>query len=142
MPQQRPSSTLIMFFLDEICGTFGISLVATIGYHLLPRRKSFTLFLSMHLAVLLNVIEKLLMRSPRPYFLVSMTPLNCKDHEYGMPSGHAQITTSFYLTAAGLLFTEDSPLPLLLKPFVKPLAALLCTIVSLNRFFMGVHSLD
>ena len=76
-------------------------------------------------------------RDPRPYFLTKMSPLNCKDVEYGNPSGHAMVTTAVYLTAFYLL-KNKSPMYL----FLQVLVYFAIIGISFNRFKMGVHSLD
>ena len=76
-------------------------------------------------------------RDPRPYFLTKMSPLNCKDVEYGNPSGHAMVTTAVYLTAFYLL-KKKSPMYL----FLQVLVYFAILVISFNRFKMGVHSLD
>ena len=84
-----------------------------------------------------NTLDKMFWRDPRPYFLTKMSPLNCKDVEYGNPSGHAMVTTAVYLTAFYLL-KKKSPMYL----FLQVLVYFAILVISFNRFKMGVHSLD
>jgi hypothetical protein len=49
------------------------------------------------------LMDKMLWQDPRPYFMIKMAPLNCKDIEYGNPSGHAVATAAIYLTVFYLL---------------------------------------
>lgn len=80
-----------------------------------------------------NTLEKMIRQEHRPYFLTPVTPLSCKDIEYGNPSGHAMVVTAVYLTISN---------DLNLNIWLKLCVILMCIVVSLNRFYMGVHSYD
>jgi membrane-associated phospholipid phosphatase len=84
-----------------------------------------------------NTLDKMFWRDPRPYFLTKMSPLNCKDVEYGNPSGHAMVTTAIYLTVFYLLKRKG-----LMYLFLQAVFYCCVFVISINRFKMGVHSLD
>lgn len=121
-----------MMLLEEAGGTVAIGLGLSLYWHFLPREKAFIVCLAPHIAALYNAIEKLYFKEARPYFLVDSMPLSCDDHEYGMPSGHAQVVSTLYMTMGMVCF-----------PWYGRLAIIsLSALVSWNRYMMGVHSLD
>ena len=114
---------------------FGVILI--LQKHFRPDKEAITGCIVVGFIAMFNALDKMFWQDPRPYFITKMAPLNCKDVEYGNPSGHAMVTTAVYLTAFYLL-KKKSPMYL----FLQVLVYFAILVISFNRFKMGVHSLD
>ena len=132
MPKVKPTQPLVMKLLAELGDKGGLGMVVLLCKHFRTNKEAFTAMIAFALTSAFNTTEKMLRQEPRPYFLTGVAPLNCKDIEYGNPSGHAMVVTAVYLTISSYV---RGVLP-------KMLVIFFCLIVSLNRFYMGVHSYD
>lgn len=95
------------------------------------KKKGFSLFSSVLLAVLSMGILKALVRSPRPFqVLDSIQGKRLQTATgYSFPSGHTTTGASFY-TALALVFQ---------KKWLSITCAVLMTLVGLSRLYLGVH---
>ena len=121
-----------MKLLAELGDKGGLGMVVLLCKHFRSNKEAFTAIIAFTLTSAFNTVEKMLRQEPRPYFLTEVAPLNCKDIEYGNPSGHAMVVTAVYLT---ITYYFKGVLP-------KLLVIVVCLVVSLNRFYMGVHTFD
>ena len=121
-----------MKLLAELGDKGGLGMVVLLCKHFRSNKEAFTAITAFTLTSAFNTVEKMLRQEPRPYFLTEVAPLNCKDIEYGNPSGHAMVVTAVYLT---ITYYFNKVLP-------KLLVIVVCLVVSLNRFYMGVHTFD
>lgn len=76
----------------------------------------------------LNAMGKHLLRGPRPYWLDASLGLS-QSSDYGVPSGHAQLTTTIYGFLAGWLK----------RGWVTLLAVFMIVAMCLSRVYLGVH---
>jgi len=126
-----------MHFLSELGDKNGVGLVMLLTKHFRPDKEAITTDIVLAFSSALNTLDKMFWRAPRPYFLTRMTPLNCKDIEFGNPSGHAMVTTAVWLTAFHLMEGKG-----LKYRLVQVLIYSIVALITFNRFQMGVHSLD
>jgi membrane-associated phospholipid phosphatase len=80
------------------------------------------------LATGVNGLLKHAFRGPRPFWL-SPALAQGQEASYGVPSGHTQLATAFYLLLAGWIR----------KPWVWALAILMTFLMGLSRIYLGVH---
>jgi len=92
-----------MHILSDLGDKNGMGLVMVLTKHFRPDKEAITVLIVLAFSSALNTLDKMFWRDPRPYFLTRMTPLNCKDIEFGNPSGHAMVSTAVWLTAFHLL---------------------------------------
>ncbi|MEJ2747013.1 MAG: phosphatase PAP2 family protein [Anaerolineae bacterium] len=76
----------------------------------------------------LNALGKHLLRGPRPYWLDASVGLS-HFSDYGVPSGHTQLTTTIYGFLAGWLK----------RGWMTWLAIFMIVAMGLSRVFLGVH---
>jgi|LauGreDrversion4_2_1035121.scaffolds.fasta_scaffold629523_2 membrane-associated phospholipid phosphatase len=120
-----------MYFLAELGNKSGLGFVVLFSKHFGTNAQAFTAIVAFTLTSAFNTCEKMVLMEPRPYFLTKVAPLSCKDLEFGNPSGHAMVVTALYMTITAKMDFK-----------IKATVLLTCVVVALNRFFMGVHSLD
>ena len=82
----------------------------------------------MSLGLFINSALKELLRGPRPYWLDSSFAL-ADDPDFGIPSGHAQLSSMFYFLIA--IWAR--------KGWVWGLAIFMAILMGLSRLFLGVH---
>ncbi|MDE1464458.1 phosphatase PAP2 family protein [Spartinivicinus poritis] len=81
------------------------------------------------LASALNGIFKLIIHAPRPYWLAPELYKSIPDHAFGMPSGHANSSLSFWGRWALTINT----------PWFWLLCAIIVFVIGLSRVFLGAH---
>ena len=99
-------------------------------YWCLEKRLGATLTYLLAITVLFNGILKHAFRDPRPYWIDPSAGLD-DDVDYGMPSGHAQLATVFYLTIAAWFR----------RGWLWLLCLAMIFVMALSRVYLGVHDL-
>jgi len=125
-----PALTAVMRALTFIgtSGFFAIVGVLVVWWAIKARRKAAAIwFIALQISA--NLVLKILQFAfhrarPEPFFGLS-TP-----ETYSFPSGHAMLSTVFYLSLA-LLITRKTP--------IRIAAALLAFLIGLSRIYLGVH---
>jgi len=97
-------------------------------YWCVDRRRGARLGLLVLLSAFCNAWLKVFFAQPRPYQLDPSVGL-ARETSYGLPSGHAQATATFWGAAA----------PLFRRPWGLALALGLPLIIGLTRVYLGVH---
>lgn len=108
--------------------------------------KTYFIFSSISVSMLILSILKIAYSSPRPFWYQSKTlkieVLDCQGG-YGAPSAHIYNATVFYLTLWKLLFQSKSREKKKCLKFLVLLLCLFCIVlVGLNRVLTGAHSID
>jgi membrane-associated phospholipid phosphatase len=125
-PQAEP-----IFSAVSVIGRVEIYLIVlTLIYWCLEKRLGATLTYLLAITVLFNSILKHAIRDPRPYWFDPSAGL-ANDMDYGMPSGHAQIATVFYLTIATWFR----------RAWLWLLCLAMIFVMALSRVYLGVHDL-
>jgi membrane-associated phospholipid phosphatase len=104
--------------------------VLSLIYWCLEKRLGATLTYLVTFTVLFNSILKQAFHDFRPYWIDPGVGL-ATDQNYGMPSGHAQIATVFYLTIAGWYR----------RAWLWIICLALIFVMSLSRIYLGVHDI-
>ena len=74
---------------------------------LLEKKHAFVLHTIANFIVVVQTSSKMLIKDPRPFYLVdTIIPANCKNFEFGSPSGHALISSAVLPGALKLLFKQ------------------------------------
>ncbi|MDD1748352.1 MAG: phosphatase PAP2 family protein [Methanothrix sp.] len=89
----------------------------------------FRLALIMTASYGINAILKALWHSPRPYWVSHDVVAWSREPSFGLPSGHAQISVSFW----GLLASRFHSFQVMVA------VILLCLLIGLSRIYLGVH---
>ena len=126
-----------MKFLAEMGDKNAFGVILILQKHFRPDKEAITGCIVVGFIAMFNALDKMFWQDPRPYFITKMAPLNCKDVEYGNPSGHAMATAAVYLTVFYLLKKKGA-----LHSFLQVVIYGACLVIAFNRFKMGVHSLD
>lgn len=87
-----------MKFLAEIGDKNAFGLVLILQKHFRPDKECITTVIVVGFVTLFNSLDKMFWRDPRPFFIMKMTPLYCKETDYGNPSGHAMLTVAIFMT--------------------------------------------
>jgi len=129
-----------MNLCSNLADKYGIALLFWISNVILSPIRGQILISTACLSISMNIVVKMMVRDARPYFYTAdYVPVSC-DFEYGTPSGHAQSSTSFYLTFVAMLIKEYD---------IKKNKSLIYTswvclwfFLSFTRIFVGLHTLD
>ena len=143
----------MMDLFSNTSDKYGIAISFSILAAILSPINIQILLLSGATSVSANILLKMIMQDPRPYFYNSDYVPVSWDFEYGTPSGHGQCSTSFYLTALTLIlheYTVDFEKPnhklnfvtKLPKSFWYILCMMYCLLVSYTRIYTGLHNLE
>jgi membrane-associated phospholipid phosphatase len=108
----------------EYCFLLLIPLV----YWCVDKRRGLRLGILVFLSTALNLGLKLAFAQPRPYDLDPSVAM-AREHTFGLPSNHAQVSTVFWGTAA----------PLFRPALGLILAIALPFLVGISRIYLGVH---
>ena len=92
-----------MKILSELGDKPGMGLLMILHKHFRSDKEAVIGALVLGFSATLNNLDKMIWQEPRPYFITDVKHLNCKDIEYGNPSGHSMISTACYLTCFLLL---------------------------------------
>jgi hypothetical protein len=97
-------------------------------YWCIDKRRGIRIGVLLFLSTALNTRLKLVFGQPRPYDLDSSVGM-AKETTYGLPSGHAQASAVFALSAA----------PLFRAPWGLVFAVAFPLLVGISRIYLGVH---
>lgn len=89
----------------------------------------FRLALIMTVSYGINAILKALWHSPRPYWVSHDVAAWSREPSFGLPSGHAQISVSFWGLLASCFHSFRAMVAVIL----------LCLLIGLSRIYLGVH---
>jgi membrane-associated phospholipid phosphatase len=124
----NPALTVVMQVITAL-GTEWFYLAALpLIYWCVDRRRGIRVGLLFLFSSFLNLWFKDLWTQPRPYEFDSSVGL-AHETSYGLPSGHAQGSVTFWGAAA----------PLFRKPWGLVLAILLPLVIGFSRIYLGVH---
>jgi membrane-associated phospholipid phosphatase len=98
-------------------------------YFLVSRKLGMRMLMLLLFTFGLNAFLKLVIHSPRPYWVDPRVQAYATELTYGMPSGHAQVVASF----AVLLASQYR------RSWVVGLGVLIAFLVGVSRVFLGVH---
>lgn len=125
-PQMEP-----FFEATSVLGRVELYLIVlSLIYWCLDKRLGATLTYLVTFTLLFNSILKHAFRDPRPYWIDPSAGL-AEDRNYGIPSGHAQIATVFYLTIAVWYR----------RAWIWILCLAMVFVMSLSRIYLGVHDI-
>lgn len=132
---RTPLINEIMMFITNLGGFFMIYIWIGLICVLLAKkhiRQTVLLGFVLSMAGVINVLIKLVIQRPRPFF----HPLVI-ENDYSFPSGHAMNSFVFYITLAYLVyrFTKNKKLTL----FAVTIALLLIFLIGISRVYLGVH---
>ncbi len=97
-------------------------------YWCVDRKKGARIGIVVLFSAFLNLWCKILLRQPRPYDFDATVGL-IRENTFGLPSGHAQMSITFW----------GAMLPLLSRGFGIVLLLALPLVVGLSRLYLGVH---
>lgn len=81
------------------------------------------------LGFLINAIVKQGFREPRPFWLDDSIALDTREEGYGIPSGHTELATLFYLFLAGWIG----------KPWAWFFGFTMAALMGISRVYLGAH---
>lgn len=97
-------------------------------YWCVDERRGFRLALGLIFSAWINAFVKITLKQPRPYQLVPSVG-RVTENSYGIPSGHAQISTTFWgMVALGVR-----------RPWAVAVAILAPLVIGFSRIYLGAH---
>ena len=105
--------------------------------------KSYIIFFTLFISQLILSINKLILNSPRPYFInKEIKAYDCQGG-FGSPSGHVLVCTMFYLTIWKIIFqSKKQKNRICFKYFTLILFIMFIICIGFIRLLSGAHSLD
>ncbi|MGL1889988.1 MAG: phosphatase PAP2 family protein [Spirochaetaceae bacterium] len=119
---------LMSFFTSLGDGEFYLIVIAAI-YWSWNKKHAIKLGIAVFFGSLMNTILKISIRSPRPYWVDSNVVAGSVEHSFGMPSGHAQGSMSFW----GMWGILNK------KSWFWLISIIFIFFTGLSRSFLGVH---
>ncbi len=135
---QKLENPLLTSIIKAFSDFFGIGIVfflLPILYWCFSEKSGIKLFLAVFFTVAVNTALKLLLAVPRP-FQVDPSVYIVAESGFSSPSGHAQITATFWVLAALLIPINRSKKGTIIRICTAVIIPLL---VGLTRIYLGVH---
>ena len=129
-----------MNLLSNLADKYGISIAFWVANVILSPIRAQILIATAWLSISINIVVKMMIRDARPYFYTDDYVPVSWDFEYGTPSGHAQSSTSFYLTLVTMIIKEYGVTKN--KRLIYASSVFLWFFLSFTRIFVGLHTLD
>jgi len=124
----NPALTAFFRFLSVLGTEYVYLLLIPVVYWCVDHRKGLRLGIFVIVSAVLNAWLKVLFMQPRPYDLDPTVGM-ARETSYGLPSGHSQISATFWGVAA----------PWIRRPWGLAAALLLPLLIGLSRIYLGVH---
>ena len=140
-----PLNDLLMTLISHVGDRYVVSFFMVLGIWYLKPQRALIVMSAFQSACLIHLAIKLYNQDGRPFFINGKIKVfqPCKDLEYGYPSGHTSCCIAYYFTLMKLFFEEHGHhFPRWLPRVAKLLLAILISLVTFSRAFLGVHSFD
>jgi undecaprenyl-diphosphatase len=125
---RSPLGNGLTYFLNVLGDVPGYLILAPVVYWLNRHRDGIRILVGLLLCMAANVLLKDWVHEPRPYQVANLTPL-FRFHDGSFPSGHAQVSTLFWL----------SIMTLYPRRWVFLVVPVLIVAIGLSRVYSGVH---
>jgi len=125
---ENPALTIVMKAITLLGSEYAYLALLPLVFWCIDEKKGLRLGVVVLLSAWLNSTLKELWKQPRPYAL-DPTVQRSSEASYGLPSGHAQGSVTFWGVVA----------PWFSKPLGLVLAILIPLVVSFTRLYLGVH---
>ncbi len=132
---QSPALTNFIIYFTDSFGLLIYIFLLPVLYWVYNEKTGIKLFLAVFLTVAVNTGLKMLLAVPRPY-QVDQTVYIIAELGYSTPSGHSQITATFWVLFALLLPANGTKRRGVLRICT---ATIIPFLVGLSRIYLGVH---
>jgi membrane-associated phospholipid phosphatase len=128
--QANPPLTIVMKVFTQLGSSVAYIMILPFVYWCMDEKKGIRLGIVMLVSVWVNLLFKILLDQPRPFFENYDPSLGMISETMGgLPSGHAQNSLVLWAIIASWVN----------KKWFYGIAALFCLLVGLSRIYLGVH---
>jgi len=129
---KSPALTTIMKLISSLGNEFFYIVIVLLIFWCVDEKRGFRLGLVIIISAWINSTLKFYFNQPRPFNFVPALGLAFEPSN-GFPSGHAQVSMSFWITTA-FLFAKGK-----LKTILWTLSVVLILLIGFSRLYLGVH---
>jgi membrane-associated phospholipid phosphatase len=136
---QSPGLTSFMKIITSLGTEYVYIVIVLLIFWCRDEKKGFSLGLLIIVSAWINAVLKVLLNQPRPYELDSAVLALATEPTRAFPSGHSQMSMTFWIAIASWLSFQLAEGRKKIRPIIWSVSILIILLIGFSRLYLGVH---